>query len=206
MLRSSIQNVGTQLNHTLFRILDHHGIQNAEEDGENAAAAPWYSRMYRRFAATYGTKLPYMIFALLLFFLYGVAVMAAANEVILRKIVEKHNLRGSADEPSSTDKGTGGATPQTGKSSSVSFLVSMIVSFLFWLTIIQVFRFLQRIAALRYLASNPTEADGGRRDRFQILTQLMQSGGGAGANRLRMALLERDFTGTLLALHRSISL
>jgi hypothetical protein len=144
-----------------------------------------------------------MIFALLIFFLYGVAVMAAANEVILRKVVEKHNLRGSADEPSSTDKSSSEGTPHSGKSSSVSFLVSMFVSFLFWLTIIQVFRFLQRIAALRYLANNPTEADGGRRDRFQILTQLMQSGraGTAGANRLRMALLERDFTGTVSTLH-----
>jgi hypothetical protein len=142
-----------------------------------------------------------MIFALLIFFLYGVAVMAAANEVILRKIIEsKHNLRGSADEPSSTDKDASGNAPHSGKSSSVSFLFSMFVSFLFWLTIIQVFRFMQRVAALRYLASNPTEADGGRRDSFQILTQLMQSGrvGTAGANRLRMALLERDFTGNAL--------
>lgn len=79
-------------------------------------------------------------------------------------------------------------------------MFSMFLSFLFWIAMVQLCRYVQRSIALRAISATNNGTAPPRRETMQFLAHMMQAGrtGPASAmlsNRLRMALLERDFTG-----------
>lgn len=199
MIRTALVGAGGRARLFVLQALDRLGIpEPSEEESDNEnAGSPWYSQIYRRFSFKFGRNLPFVILCALLSFLFFVAVMAKMNELEMTLEPAGHHLRGTNSTTSA---------PQTASSSikkekldtSSSLPFTVLVSILFWVAVLQVCRYIQRAAALRSL--NETGAVTRQREAVQILAHLMQAGrGGPGAvalsNRLRMALLDRDFTG-----------
>lgn len=207
-IRTFTSSVGVQITSCLFKIFDIAGIRDSGEDTVTAQTLPWQSRVYRRLSATFGGKLPYVLLSLVLSILYLIAVLGEANEtaIYIPQNTNK-NLRGVANTnntvvgttPASNTHTTSTSKVNSGKhESSSSFMFSMFVSVLFWLFMVQLWRYLRHVALARAVsnrASNPNAS----RESIQLLSQLLQMGRGGGpaalTGRLRMALLQRDFTG-----------
>ncbi len=185
------------------------GIRS-NDDGPDGT--PLSSRIYRRFQATFGPKLPYMIYGCVLFVLFCLAVNGSSDTiaVAVKSTIIKHSqqspsLRGSQVEPlvdgtQVVDPAatTNPTTTHPAKGQTASFYVSMFLSFLTWVTIIQVVRCLRRLRYNQAMSTSGTALNSA--GSAELLMQLFRTrhlGGGdpAVANRLRMALLQRDFNG-----------
>ena len=184
-----------------------------------AESLPWSTRLYRYLSQQYGARLPYVIYGGLLSLLFFIALISNANETVLvpRPLNPSPSLRTgivNTTSPFTSVNVTASTVPRaqgtvkhttTGHVNSAqavsSFWLAMFLSLMAWLILIQVLRWV-RSRTLSYGATNATgnNADN-RRESMQLLMQLMQmghiggGGGLGGAQRIRMALLQRDFTG-----------
>lgn len=185
------------------------GIRSNDDGPEGT---PLSSRIYRRFQATFGPKLPYVIYGCVLFVLFCLAVNGSADGIaavtkstIINHSQQNPSLRGSQTEPLAdgsqvvdSTAAPNSATSHPAKNQSASFYVSMFLSFLTWVTIIQVVRCLRRIRYSQAISTSGTAMQSA--GSAELLMQLFRNrhiGGGnpAVTNRLHMALLQRDFNG-----------
>ena len=116
----------------------------------------------------------------------------------------KQNSHSSLRGPTNATTASAAADHLTNNSSkphsnSNSIWFSMIVSFMTWLAFIQVIRCLYRVTRSYRENASPTARNADSGESTQLVMRLMQLGrvGATGglSNRMRMALLQRDFTG-----------
>lgn len=206
MFRSVTHSVTTRLGTTTFQTLDYFGIRHTDDDEDEDASSPWHSRIYRRFSAKFGDRLPYVIFLGVLFILFVMAIVAEANQMDLpAESSHSQHLRGSQSQSNVTEHVSSTNTTLNKGSrsqSSTSFVFSLLLSVLFWVVMIQICRYLQHAVIQRSIRLDGGSATAAARQReaLHLLAHVMQAGrAGPGAammsNRLRMALLERDFNG-----------
>jgi hypothetical protein len=207
MIRGVLHSVTSRFSSLTFQFLDCVGIRGTEQEEGDEASAPWQSRVYRRFSAKFGNSLPYVIFGSVLVVLFIIAVAAETNEVDLRtEPVVSNHLRGTPTNHGNatihlhlTKQSAPVSARQSSPRSPVAFIFSLLLSVMFWIVVVQICRYVQRAIISRSGNSSGTTVTR-QREAMQMLTQLMQqSRAGPGSamlsNRLRMALLERDFTG-----------
>lgn len=204
MFRGALPDISGTFSDIVLGTLTRVGVRSNDDGPEGT---PLSSRIYRRFSSTFGAKLPYLVYSCILFLLFIVAVNGNSDSIIIESqavINNQHkSLRGSnqslpidgVDTKTHPSVATTAHAQHSTSQHSATFYVMMFLSFFLWVIIIQIARCLRRA---QFHTASSLDSRNGSTEMLLQLMQMRRSGSGANpalSNRLRMALLQRDFNG-----------
>ncbi|KAJ1426237.1 hypothetical protein B484DRAFT_450806 [Ochromonadaceae sp. CCMP2298] len=186
-------------------------------DGDGGTTQPWHRRGFEYLAARSGISVKYVIYASMLLTLALFALLASVNEIAASgprppahvdtlspvEDMSMHSLRGNvvgngtvahltARSRAHSHSSSSAGSSSTGLSSWFSIVLSL-VTWVFLVVVLRYLRYAQGRAVGRVFAGSGGSA-GGNRESARMLAQMMGMRGGL-SNRMRLALLNRDFNG-----------
>eukprot|EP01038_Epipyxis_sp_PR26KG_P007519 gene7519-10242_t len=206
-----------QLNRRVFPSfgLLNNGNNDSDDDNSTSSNTSFTGRNYFRLSNMFGYKLSWFLYSALLFLFFFMAVISEMSEYkmnmdnqpqhspTIRSTKSKSQIFDIQLELSNTSIMTNGSTilnnttipiatrSNPAGSTHISFVSSLLISLFSWLALIQVLRFIRN--------SSLPEATRSRRNETQLLAQLSLLNNGnlprGLSNRLRLAMMQRDFTG-----------
>lgn len=156
-------------------------------------------RVFRTASHRFGPHLNLALYVSILLLLFLLAILGEFNETGID--VPHHtgaansNLRSESLPSNHTVTGTSPSATTSSSSTTASFWFNMVISFITWILLIQVFQWLYRASSRQGSGLPPSRIR--QQETLRMMNEMLSfnRNSTALANRLRLALLQRDFTG-----------
>lgn len=190
-ISQSLIHLRLQVQSSVNRMLNTAGIRDGGNNNQS-----YQQRIMNYLQRIFGNRLKYFVFLLFIFLfcLYALAVQSYEELMWNPVVVPPSNNTDTSsifDRKSQSFNHTGNSTSIYHKSKSdgtFSLWLSVGISIISWLALIQVLRYIRN-------ASYNSASQQRQRDQLRFLTQLSRANIPGLSTRVRLALLQRDFTG-----------
>ena len=202
MLREYLATARSQVQSVTRRIFNNIGLNDNDDAG-----LPIQNRIFSFLSRKFGSHLKYFIFSSVLLLLYLLSVIAEAEKSYAKSLSTIPSNKESTDllvpavpendQQNKFVRNSSISRHDNSKNSAInpSFLLSLFFTFIGWLALINLLRYMRAWVISRTVSSLPTAATN-QRDAMLMLQRLIllnDSDPSTLPSRLRLAILQRDF-------------